>query len=343
VHAQPLLARTLAAITERGREAFYEGEVAEDIVATLRSRGGAHSLDDMAGYRSLYTTPIETSFAGHRIVECPPNGQGVIALLLLNILGEAATAFPPRSEADWIHLLAEATKLAYRVRDEVLADERHIGEPVASLLDPERSRALARSITARAAPLASPDPIHGGNTTYLCVVDRDGNCLSFINSLYDAYGSCIVAPKSGVLLNNRGMCFSTVAGHPNCIGPGKRPLQTIIPGMILTEDGRAVGPFGVMGGDYQAAGHADFVRRLLVQGLDPQQAINAPRTFATEGVLRVERVLPDAYRSELAGRGHEIPNWERPIGGAQAIVIDQASGTLAAASDPRKDGCAIAA
>jgi gamma-glutamyltranspeptidase/glutathione hydrolase len=341
LHAQPLLAETLEAIAARGRAAFYEGGIAEDIVATLRSRGGAHSMDDMADYASFYTTPIETTFAGHRIVECPPNGQGVIALLLLDILGEAAKVLPPRSEADWIHLLAEATKLAYGVRDELLADERHLGETVASLLRPERSRQLARRIGARASPLVEVAPPQGGNTTYLCAVDRNGNCISFINSLYDAFGSCIVTPRFGVLLNNRGMCFSTVRGHPNEIGPGKRPLQTIIPGMILDSDDSPVGSFGVMGGHYQAAGHADFVRRLLIEGLDPQQAINAPRTFATEGVLRVEPILPEALRLDLTRRGHRLPQWTRPIGGAQAIIRD-ASGTLIAASDPRKDGCAIA-
>jgi gamma-glutamyltranspeptidase/glutathione hydrolase len=341
-HAQPLLADTLAAIARKGRAVFYEGAIAEDMVATLRQRGGAHRLDDFAGYHATWTTPIETAFAGHRIAECPPNGQGVIALLLLNILRDARTLREPAGEGERLHLLAEATKLAYGIRDDVLADPRYMRQPVAGLLDGERSLALARSIGEAAAGAAPPAPVHGNDTTYLCAVDRDGNAVSFINSIYDCFGSCIVTPKAGVLLNNRGMCFTTTPGHPNCIGPGKLPLQTIIPGMILDESGALVGPFGVMGGHYQATGHADYLWRLLVEEMDPQAALNAPRTFATEGVVRVEATLPTEYRTDLARRGHQLVEWPRPIGGGQGIVLDRARGVLVAGSDPRKDGAAAA-
>lgn len=341
-HAQPLLAETLATIAKHGRAGFYEGAIADDIVTTLRQRGGAHTADDMASYRPHYMTPIDTVFAGQRVVECPPNTQGVIALLILDIYEEAAAMYPTRSEADRIHLLAEATKIAYRIRDTGLADEAYAIETVASLLDPARSRALARAIGPTAADGANGSSRHGNNTTYLCVVDRNGNCISFINSIYDAFGSCIVAPRSGVLLNNRGMCFSTIPGHCNAIAAGKRPLQTIIPGLILSASGRPIGPFGVMGGHYQATGHADLLRRMFLEGMNPQDAINAPRTFATEGVLQVERTLDSCLQADLASRGHRVVRWHKPIGGAQAIVIDETRGTLVAASDPRKDGCALA-
>ena len=339
-HAQPNLARTLGAIARHGRSAFYEGAIAEDMVTALRALGGTHSLEDFAEFHSTAVDPVATDFAGHRVVECPPNSQGVIALLLLNVLDELRAEFPPASEADHIHLLAEATKSAYDVRDAVLADEGFLGETVAALLSRDRARGLARRIKDRERRRSGAGA--GGNTTYLCAVDRDGNCISFINSLFDAFGSCIVAPKSGVLLNNRGLCFSLRPQHPNAIGPRKRPMHTIIPGMITMPDGRPIGPFGVMGGHYQAAGHANFVLNLLVRAMDPQQALNAPRSFATEGVLRVEATLGDSVVQDLQARGHDVLVWERPIGGGQAIMTDLARGVLVAGSDPRKDGCALA-
>lgn len=336
-HAQPALARTFAAIARNGRAGFYEGPVAEDMVATLQGLGGSHRLEDFAACRSSYVEPIATSFAGHRILECPPNGQGVIALLLLNILSELLDGKVP-GEAEAIHLLAEATTLAYDVRDAVLADPPSLGEDLQSLLSPERARRLAASLPSGGAPLTT----HGRDTTYLCAVDGDGNAISFINSLFDAYGSCILAPESGVLFNNRGLCFSPIEGHPNAIAPGKRPMQTIIPGMITTEAGLPVAPFGVMGGHYQATGHANFALNLLLRGMDPQQSLNAPRSFASGGMLRVEPTLDAAIVAELKGRGHRVEISEKPIGGGQAIQIDMQRGVLIAASDPRKDGSAFA-
>ncbi|MGH7093273.1 MAG: gamma-glutamyltransferase, partial [Stellaceae bacterium] len=175
---------------------------------------------------------------------------------------------------------------------------------------------------------------------YLCAVDRDGNAVSFINSLFSSFGTGIMAPESGVLLHNRGTSFRIIAGHPNAIAPGKRPFHTIIPAM-LAKDGRTVMPFGIMGGQYQAVGHAHFLHRMLDRGFDPQQAAEAPRSFAFRNKLQVERAVPAPIVDDLARRGHDIDVKDVPIGGCQAIWMDHARGVLIGGSDPRKDGMAL--
>src|SRR5665213_2927249 len=336
---QPALAATLRRIGREGRDAFYRGPVAAEIVGRLTALGGLHTLDDFAEQRGDYVTPISTEYRGSTVFECPPNGQGLAALMILNILA----GYEPGKlgEADYIHLLAEATKAGYGARDAYFGDPAQVTVPVERLLSRDYADAVRRRIdmSRAAAPILPDDPVHK-DTVYLCVVDRDRNAVSFINSLFHPFGSGIYAPESGVMLHCRGAFFRTVPGHPNAIAPGKRPVHTIIPGMLMRE-GRAAMPFGVMGGSYQACGHAHFLSQLLDRGLDPQSALDAPRSFADGGVLGLETTIGRDTAAELARRGHEVAWVTAPHGGGQAIEIDHARGVLIGGSDPRKDGCAL--
>ena len=337
----PPLAATLRRIGREGREAFYAGTVMQDIVIRLKSLGGLHDEADFAVQRSNWVEPINAPYRGYEIYECPPNGQGMAALMILRTLAGYALEGESFSEADRLHLLAEASKAAYWVRDHFICDPEHVPVDVAGFLSDARAERTRRAIRL---DCALPGPrwaeIEHKDTVYLCVVDRDGNACSFINSLFSSFGTGILAPQSGVLLHNRGTGFRTIPGHPNAIAPRKRPFHTIIPGMLV-KDGRAVMPFGVMGGQYQAVGHAHFIHRMLDRGMDPQQAAEQPRLLPLRGVLQVERGLPEPIVAELADRGHAIEVQEVPLGGCQAIWIDHQRGVLIGGSEPRKDGLAL--
>jgi gamma-glutamyltranspeptidase/glutathione hydrolase len=337
----PALADTLKRIAREGRAGFYEGPVAAELVAVLRELGGRHTPEDFAGHRGRWVEPISASYHGWEIAECPPNGQGGIALMILRLLDGMGLAEGEVSPAARVHLLAEATKIGYRQRDLLFGDPDHGDIPAAALLaatNVDRLRALIRSD--RVLPSAGWElPLHT-DTTYISVVDRDRNVVSLINSIFMTFGSSIYAPGAGVLLHNRGAGFRLEAGHPNALAPGKRPMHTIIPGMALV-GGKPVMPFGVMGGHYQAAGHAQLLSNILDRGLDVQQAIDAPRSFAYDGVLELEPRHGAEIGRTLAALGHKIAWADRPIGGGQAIYIDHARGVLIGGSDSRKDGCAL--
>jgi len=256
----PLLARTLETIAQHGRAGFYEGWVAADMVDYLRQKGGLHTPDDFAAARGAYVTPVKTAYRGYEVYECPPPGQGIAALEMLNILaGFDLAALDPLS-AERFHLEIEAARLAYRDRDAALGDPAFSPIPAEAWLsaahaDAERARIR---MDRRMGPLPPSGLPRHDDTVYLTVVDADRNAASLINSLFASFGSCLVAPKSGVVLHNRGCGFVVAPGHPNCIAPGKRPLHTIIPGMLV-QDGLTRMPFGVMGGHYQAIGHAHLL------------------------------------------------------------------------------------
>ncbi len=337
----PALARTLQAIADHGRQAFYEGPVAADMVETLRAEGGVHTAEDFAAAAGAYVTPIRTRFRDYSVHECPPPGQGIIALLIMNILSHFPGSGDPLDPAR-LHIEIEAARLAYAVRNAVLAE----GSPAtpARLL----SEAFAAELAARIDPerAAQDLPSFTGpehrDTVYLTVVDRDRNTVSFINSVFDSFGSGIVAPESGVLLHNRGMSFSLAEGHPNTFGPRRQPMHTIIPGM-MTEGDRVRMAFGVMGGHFQAMGQAHLVTKVVDFGLDVQTAMDLPRLFPVlaTNVVETEATLPAASRAGLEARGHRLVPTDGPIGGAQAIWIDWERGVLMGGSEPRKDGLAL--
>lgn len=344
---QPALAETLRAIARGGAPAFYEGPVAADMVATLRARGGLHTEADFAEARdqAYFVEPIHIPWRGYDVWQCPPNGSGLLALMLLGILDgwEAAPDGPLGPIRAHRHI--EAARLVYRDRDAFLADPLQAQVPVERLTCPTYLDRLRRLIDDDKALTDLPRageaelPAHR-DTVYLCVVDRDGNACSFINSLYASFGSGILAERSGVLLHNRGLGFRLQRGHANCIAPRKRPMHTIIPGM-LTKHGEAVMPFGVMGGHYQPMGQSWFLTNHIDYGLDIQQAIDLPRLFPFAGQVEVERGVPIPTIEGLQRRGHIVERIERPHGGGQAIWMDRARGVLVGGSDPRKDGMAL--
>ena len=344
VHRQPALAATLAAIAADGGEGFYRGKIAAALIRRLRALGGKHRAADFAEYEAEYVAPICAEYRGLDIYECPPSSQGAIALLLLGAMRRFD--WGKMSEAARIARFATLVEAAYRRRDALLADPRAAaGEVFWDAAAAERIAALSQ--TRRVVPAAqatkrqSPNRRGRGDTVYLCAVDDRGFALSLICSLFEPFGAAIVEPRSGVLLQNRGLCFARRAGHPNACAPRKRPMHTIIPalGAAASGGGRAM-PFGVMGGDYQAAGHAQFLMNVLDLGMDPQRALDAPRIFPRAGILEVEPTLSAAIRRALARRGFRVGVAADPIGGGQAIWR-AASGALIAASDPRKDGAAL--
>ncbi|MDA1089345.1 MAG: gamma-glutamyltransferase [Proteobacteria bacterium] len=342
LHRQTELAATLEIIAAEGRDGFYKGAVAEDIVGHLQSLGGGHTMDDFATAAGQYVEPIKTSYRGHEVYECPPNGQGIAALIMLNILADMGLDKLDPLSPERLHLFIEAGRLAYAERNALVSDPDQVDVPVEKLLSADYAASLRNQIDpAKATVNPAATGLPGGDTVYLTVVDKDRNAVSFINSLFQSFGSGLVAPKTGVILQNRGFSFNLDPTHVNCIQPGKRPMHTIIPGMLV-KDGRAVMPFGVMGGQYQALGHAYFLTNLFEHGLDLQEAMDLPRLFPNVGgAVEVESGMPSGTVKALQAMGHETASPGKPIGGAQAIQINWDEGVLTGASEPRKDGCAI--
>jgi gamma-glutamyltranspeptidase/glutathione hydrolase len=332
----PKLAATLRLVAEKGPGAFYEGAVASDIVTKLRALGGLHTLEDFATAQPDYVTPVSTDYRGYQVFECPPNGQGLAALMMLNVV--SGYDIGKMTDLDRIHHFAEASKQAYFHRNALFADPTQAHVPTDYLLSSEWSAQARSHIDPERAqpPVLWPAKPHK-DTVYLCVVDRDGNALSLINSLFEAFGSGIMSPQSGVVLNNRGFCFTLEPDHPNCVAPRKRPMNTIIPGMLM-RGGETVAPFGVMGGHYQAMGHVELLTGIIDRGLDVQEALDVPRSFAHDDVLELELGIPAGIEAELQKRGHKTSRPMIPLGSGQIILMDREKGSLVAGSDCRKDG-----
>ncbi|WP_371061022.1 gamma-glutamyltransferase family protein [Rhodosalinus sp. 5P4] len=336
----PGQAEVLRRIARDGRDAFYTGEVAEDMLAVLNAHGGVHTAEDFAATASMTAAPVSGRYKDVELVEHPPNGQGATAILMAHMLAEFDLASLDPLGPERTHLETEAAKLAHQERDRLIADPDHAAAAEA-MLAPETARRLAARIRADAVLPPPPAPAWAEHkeTVYITVVDRDRRAVSLIYSIFHGFGSGLASERFGILLQNRGAAFTLEAGHPNELGPRKRPLHSIIPAM-LRENGRVTMPFGVMGGGYQPTGHARVMTNLVDFGMDPQAALDAPRAFSEAGDLRLERGYPDATRAALAELGHKVVTPARPLGGAQAIRIHE-DGVLEGASDPRKDGCAL--
>jgi gamma-glutamyltranspeptidase / glutathione hydrolase len=347
VHRQPNLAQTLKLLASEGRDAFYQGEVARQIVQFSRENDGFFELEDFSSHTTEWVEPISTDYRGYTILELPPNGQGIIALIALNILEGFDLSATSYGSAPYYHLLIEATKQAFADRNRYVADPAFADLPIAGLLSKEYAKARRQEIARdRAGDYAAGRPSPFGNTVYVSCVDRERNVVSLIHSLFTAFGSGVVAGDTGICLQNRGSGFVADPQHPNALAPGKRPLHTIIPAMIL-KDKRPWLSFGVMGGDVQPQGHLQVAINLIDFHMNVQEALEAPRFRVMGGKLvALERATPHEVRHALEAMGHELLPYGQippgtPYGGGQAILIDHERGVLQGGSDHRKDGCAI--
>ncbi len=347
VFRQPALARTLRAIAEGGRDVFYKGSLAEAIVQCSEQYGGYLALSDFAAHTSTWEQPITSTYRGHTIYECPPNGHGLTALLALNLLeGFDLGQYAPGSP-EALHLQIEAMRLAFADAATYIADPAQVDVPTDWLLSSEYSSRRRQLIDPqRCATSVQAGNLPGGHdTVYLTVVDEAGNAVSFINSLYYGFGSAVVAGETGICLQNRGACFVLDPQHPNVLAPGKRPYHTIIP-CIATRGDALWASFGVMGGFMQPQGHMQMLVNMLDFGMNPQQALDAPRfelidPYHSQALVALEH--DQATVDQLSALGHSIatPEQTGSYGGGQIIVVDD-YGVRHAGSDPRKDGCAVA-
>jgi len=342
----PDLARTLQEIADRGIGTFYGGALGAALVARLSALGGFITLDDLKQNKPTWVTPISVPFRGYRVWELPPNNQGIAALEMLRILEPYDLKAMGHNSAPYLHHLIEAKKLAYADLDRFVGDADHLDMPAELMLTDEFiAERRSHMNTTRAQERVDPGPARTkSETIYLTVADAEGNMVSFINSIYDYFGSGIVVPGTGFALHNRGAGFTLTPGLPNTVAPGKRPFHTLIPAFVTqTVNGReqAYMSFGLMGGGVQAQGHVQFLLNHFVFGMDVQAAIDAPRFRHYDGLrVALEAPVTDAVRDGLKGMGHVLVE-QPPIafGGAQAII--RLPKGYAAGSDPRKDGMAV--
>jgi gamma-glutamyltranspeptidase/glutathione hydrolase len=332
----PDAARTLRLIADSGAEEFYRGSIAADLAGFAAATGGLLTLDDLATHTCDWVEPVRAGYHGHEIWELPPNGQGVAALLALNVLDGLDIAGADRELRT--HWQIEAVKLGFADAHAYVADPAVVDVPLAGLLDPQYAGSRRALIGESAAQPGPGDPARGG-TVYLCTADADGMMVSLIQSNYMGFGSYVVAPGTGFGLQNRGAGFSLTPGHPNAAGPAKRPFHTIIPG-FLSRGGQPVGPFGVMGGHMQPQGHVQLVMSTVDDGLDPQAALDAPRWYWHAGldVLVESGIDGDALRR----RGHRVAvDDSAGVYGFGQAIWRLPGGGYVAGSEPRADGCAV--
>ena len=341
------LASTYRQIATGGRDAYYRGPIADRILACSKLHGGTLSAADLAEFTAEWVAPLATTYRGWTVHELPPNGQGIAALMMLNMLESMPLMAHGHNSADALHALIETKKLAYADLSRYVADPRLVAVPIDDML----SKAYAAERAKRIDPSRASDgyvhgalPVEASDTTYLSVVDRHGNAVSLIQSNFAPFGSGLVPEGTGFVLQNRGGLFTLAPEHPNVIAPRKRPLHTIIPGFMHCGDVRIA--FGIMGGWNQAQAHVQFVSNVVDHGMNIQAALEAARftklTFAGRDVS-MERGVPDAARAELARRGHEIEvlgDFSSLVGGGQSVMRDSGAGVSFGASDPRKDGAA---
>ncbi len=342
IFKNPRMAKTLRRIADDGADVFYKGEIAAKIVRYSEKHGGLFTAKDFAEHRSDWVEPIAANYRGYDIYEMPPATQGFVALEMLKILeGFDIKSLEPRG-AEALHLMIEAKKLAFLDRDLHLADRASMKAKVRDLLAAERIEKLRGQIEADRAAAEYRQVSAGTDTEYVAAADNEGNLVSFIQSNFMGFGSGVVEPETGIILQNRGHLFSLDGQHPNCIGPHKRCVHTLMPGMIL-RDGKPYAALGLKGGHVQPQVQVQIISNLIDLGMTPQEAISASRFNHIEGAkVGLEPEVAQSVRDDLTRRGHQVVGGNpESFGGAHAIQIHPESGVFIGGSDPRKGGCAL--
>jgi len=354
VFKNPALASSLEQIARGGRDAFYRGPIGKTIADDIQKRGGFITAQDLAANHPDWVEPLSTTYRGYQVLELPPNTQGVAALEALNILEGYDLKALGHNTAAYLHLLVEAKRIAFADREAWLGDPAATPQAaIARMLSKDYAAQRRREISTdraareykplsldnRSTPAAEDPPVGKGDTVYLTAADSQGNVISLIQSIFEIFGSGIVAGNTGIVLQNRGSLFSLTPGHPNLLAPGKRPFHTLIPAMVL-KDGRPWFSFGVMGGDMQAQGHVQVLANLIDFGMNVQEAGEAPRFRHTPDGVALESAISPEARFGLSTRGHRLIESIGQFGGFQGILIDPVTHVMKAGSDPRKDGMA---
>jgi gamma-glutamyltranspeptidase/glutathione hydrolase len=342
IFKNPRMAKTLRRIAEEGPECFYKGEIAEEIISCSEKLGGLFTRKDFADHRSDWVEPISAHYRGFDICEMPPATQGFVALEMLKILEGFEFSGMKAQSADALHLMIEAKKLAFADRDRYLADREFMKLSVADLFSSKRVDTVRRQIQLDRMAGEYPQTAVGNDTEYVAAADSEGNLVSFIQSNFMGFGSGVVEPETGIILQNRGHLFSIDEDHPNCIGPHKRCVHTLMPGLIL-KDGKPYAALGLKGGHVQPQVQVQIISNLIDFAMTPQEAISAPRFNHIDGSkIGLEPEFADSVRDELTRRGHQIVGGNpESFGGAHMIAIHSESGAFIGGSDPRKGGCAL--
>ena len=341
IRKSEVLANTLELISKKGISEFYEGSIANDMVNALNELGGLHTHEDFSKQKTIKSKTIFSKYKDNEIHQCPPNGPGVTVLIMMKLMEKLKIENYKFNSFERFHLEAEVTKQAFKIKEENLGDPDFIDLNLVKILSEKFLDDINKNISLNSCSEVGDLNIpNHPETVYLSIVDKDLNTVSIINSVCYAFGSAITTENTGIILHNRGTNFRVEEGHPNCIEGLKRPLHTIIPGIVLDNKGDQILSYGVMGGQYQPVGQVHVLNSILDYNLSPQQAISFPRAFHFNNIYKLEKSVPEQIMKELKKVGHDVQYIDETHGGGQAIKIDRKNGNLIGGSDPRKDGYA---
>ena len=336
------LANTLKLVSKNKIDGFYNSEITRDIVKTLNELGGLHTLEDFYSQDTIFSPTISNCYKNNIIHQCPLNGPGIIVLLMMAMNEKLNVSQYDPSSFERYHLQAEITKVCYEIKETILGDPNYNNINVEEIINESFIENLCKKIDLKKVYVSKKAFVTSNpETIYLTVVDKDLNAVSFINSICHVFGSGISTKKSGILLQNRGVNFRLEKNHPNVIEGNKRPLHTIIPGLVTNQENETTLSYGVMGGQYQPVGQSHVLQNILDYNFTVQEALDFSRTFALDGLLKIEKSLDNQIAERLEKVGHDISIVPDGIGGGQCIKIDRKEGVLIGGSDPRKDGMAI--